>query len=154
MNKFVVSALVVGAWIAFAPPALAKNYFWQLTSPDHGQTWAYGTENNRAWKLWGGHLALLVTYTNDPFVDWQNPRQWETFRFDFPRVRIGSDGRTFHYHTADGRSIAVAAIRPGFLGIKEVKLLPNANAVVNTRGGYLTAYLNVFDPDGIPLSEQ
>ncbi len=106
------------------------------------------------WKLWGNHLALLLTYTNDPFVDWQNPRQWEDFRFDFPGVRIGSDGRTFYYHTAGGRNIAVAAIKSGFLGIKEVKLLPNANVVVNSRSGYLTVYLNIIDPDGISLGNQ
>ena len=85
MKRFLY-ALVLGVSLALTSPASARNYFWQLTSPDHGQTWAYGSENDRVWKRWGNHLALLLTYTNDPFVDWQNPRQWENFRFDFPGV--------------------------------------------------------------------
>jgi hypothetical protein len=137
--------------MALAVPAAARNYFWKIVSPDHGQTYAYGFENNRVWKNWNGHLALLLTYTNDPFVDRQNPREWDNFRFDFPSVRLGADGRTFYYHTSDGRRIPVAAIRSGFLGIAEVRLLPNANAVVSRPSGYITVSLNVLDPDGVAL---
>jgi len=108
-------------------------------------------EQSLVWKLWGRHLALLLNFTNDPYVDYNNPREYDNFRFDFPRVRIGADGRTFYYHTADGRRIPVAAIHSGFLGIDEVRLLPNANVVVSRPSGYITVYLNVLDPDGIAL---
>ncbi len=144
-------ALAWGAWLALAAPASAEDHFWRLTSPDHGQTFACGMETNRVWKAWGGHLALLLNFTNDPYVDYNNPRQYDYFRFDFPNVRLGADGRRLYYHAPDGRRIPVASIQPGFLGIDEVKLLPNANVVISHPHGYLTVYLNVLDPDGIAM---
>jgi hypothetical protein len=150
VNKLSLPALVVGAWLALASPASATDHFWKLVSPDHEQTFAFGTETNHVWRLWGGHLALLLTFTNDPYVSVDYPRRWDNFRFDFPNVRIGSDGRTFYYHTKGGRRIPVAIIRPGFLG-EQVRLLPNATDVVSRPSGYITVYLNVIDPDGIAL---
>ena len=151
MTKYLLPSLALGAWLALGLPAFAGDYFWKLVSPDHEQTFAYGTETNRVWKLWGRHLALLLNFTNDPYVDYDNPRQYDNFRFDFPNVRLGTDGRTFYYQTTDGRRIPVAAIRPDFFGIGEVRLLPNANVVVRRPSGYITVYLNVLDPDGIAL---
>ena len=146
MPRSFLTALVLGTWLALAAPASAKDYYWKLVSPDHEQTYAYGTETNRVWRNWNGHLALLLTFTNDPFVDRQNPRQWDNFRFDFPNVRIGADGRTFFYHTSDGRRIEVATVKHDFLGFDEVRLLPNTSAVVSRPHGYITVYLNVLDP--------
>ena len=151
VKKSLLPALAFGAWITLAAPALAVTHFWPLVSPDHAQTWAYGTETSRVWKQWGRHLALLLTFTNDPFVDRDSPRQTDNFRFDFRDIRLGADGRTFYYPPADGRRIPVAAIRPDFLGVGEVRLLPNANVVVSRPSGYITVYLNVLDSDGMAL---
>jgi hypothetical protein len=146
MTRSLLTALVFGLWIVLAAPASAKGYYWKLVSPDHEQTYAFGSETNRVWSNWKGHLALLLTFTNDPYVDRDNPRRWDNFRFDFPNVRLGSDGHTFYYHTGGGRSIPVAMIRPGFLGFDEVRLLPSASVVVSRPHGYITVYLNVFAP--------
>jgi len=135
-----ISAIALA--FALAAPAFAKDYSWKIASPDHEQTYAFGSETHRAWQNWNGHLALLLTFTNDPFVDRDNPRQWDNFRFDFPGVRLGSDG-TFYYQTSDGRRIQVARIRPGFLGFDEVHLLPNAEVIVLRPHGCITVYLNV-----------
>jgi hypothetical protein len=151
VKKLLLPILALTAWIALASPALAATHFWPLVSPNHEQTYAYGTETNRVWKQWGRHLALLLTFTNDPYVDFEHPRQWDNFRFDFPNVRLGADGRTFYYHTSDGRKIPVAARQPDLLGIDEVKLLPNASVVVSRPSGYITVYLNVLDPDGLAV---
>jgi hypothetical protein len=105
-------------------------------------------ETNRVWRRWGRHLALLLDFTNDPYVDYTNPRQYDNFRFDFPDVRLSADGHTFYYRTADGRLIPVAVLKPGLLGIEEVRLLRNANVVVSRPHGYITVYLNVLDPAG------
>ena len=149
MKKAFLPALALLALIALAAPASAATHFWQLRSPDHGQTFTYGTETNRVWKQWGSHLALLLDYTNDPFVDYNDPREYDNFRFDFPNVVLGADGRTFYYHTADGRRIPVATKQPDFFGIDEVKLLPNASVVVRLPSGYISVYLNVLDADGL-----
>ena len=146
MSRFILPALLLVTWLALTAPVSAKDYFWKLVSPDHEQTYAFGSETNRVWRNWKGHLALLLTFTNDPFVDRQNPRQWDDFRFDFPNVRIGPDGHTFYFHTQDGRSIPVAMTHAGFLGIDEVRLLPSASVVVSRPHGYITVYLNVLAP--------
>jgi hypothetical protein len=145
MHRSLLPALVLVTWFALAASASAKNFYWKVVSPDHEQTYAYATETNRVWKNWNGHLAVLLTFSNDPFVDRQNPRELDNFRFDFPNVRLGSDN-TFYYHTASGRSIPVAMIRSGFLGFDEVHLLPSASAVVSRPHGYITVYLNVLAP--------
>ncbi len=119
---------------------------WRVSSPDRHQTFAYGTESDRKFADWRGHLALLLTYTNDPFVDRMNWRQWDNFRFDFPQIKRDKDFRTFYFVAADGRHIPVAEKRPDFLGINEVKLLPTSQLVVNKVRGLVTVSLLVTDP--------
>ncbi|MEI9998213.1 MAG: hypothetical protein WDO13_03115 [Verrucomicrobiota bacterium] len=129
-----------------------NGYFWRIYSPSHGQTFSYGTETDRKWANWNGHLALLLTYTNDPFVDRQNPRVWDNFRFDFPNVRLGADGKTFYYTTPHGRQVPVAEIRSEFLG-NEVRLLPNASVYVIKPSGTITVHIDVFkDPGAVAQS--
>jgi len=140
--------LALGASLCIAPPARASGpHFWRVDSPDHGQTFAYGSERNRAWLMLGRdrHLALVMNLTNDPYVDIDNPRQYDDFIFSFPGVTAGKDGRTFYYHTADGRSVPVAVKRPGFLGIDEIRLLAKASLIVESPHGYLSLALIVQD---------
>ncbi len=113
---------------------------WFITSPDHEQTFSYGTESNRAWAERGRdhHLVLLINFTNDPFVDRQNPREYDNFTFSFPRVVLGRDGSTFYYHAPDGAVVPVARRSPGFLGIQQIDLLPSAYLIVRKPHGYLT----------------
>jgi hypothetical protein len=148
VNKISLAAFVLAAWIAAPPTAFAaSSHFWRVVSPDHEQTFAYGSETHRAWAQWGRdrHLALLLDFTNDPFVDRQNPRQYDSFRFDFPSIRLGPDGHTFSYRAADGRAIPVAMKRADFLGLDEVRLLPNAAVDVERPHGCITVILNVLD---------
>jgi hypothetical protein len=75
-------AFAAGAWLYFGWIARADDdHSWRVTSPDHGQTFAYGTEQNRVWAERGRdrHLAVLLNFTNDPFVDRQNPREYDNF---------------------------------------------------------------------------
>ena len=138
--------LVIGLSFTFAQAA--EQHFWRVQSPDHEQTFAYGTEQNRIWKQWGrdNHLALLLNYTNDPFVDRVNPRQYDNFRFDFPQVTLGRDGRIFYYRIPNGRAIPVAKKSPDFFGVDEVHLLPNAGVIVDKPHGYITVTIEVEDP--------
>jgi hypothetical protein len=146
-------AAVAGACLSLAPSAQAyTQHFWSVPSPDHGQTFAFGSEKNRQWIERGSnrHLAVILRFTNDPYVNSDYPRRYDDFTFSFPGISLGRDGRTFYYHAADGRSIPVASKRPGFLGIEEIKLLPNASLVVDQPHGYLSLAILVEDP---PLSE-
>ena len=138
---------LLGAFI-LAPSAQADTrHVWRIPSPDHEQTWAFGSEQRRVWAERGSdrHLEVLLDFTNDPYVDRESPRQYDYFSFSFPGVTLGKDGHTFYYHTPGGRSIPVASKRPDFLGIDEIKLLPNAILIVDKPHGYLSLSLAIED---------
>ena len=142
--KITLLGLAACAWFSLMPAARADGY-WRVESPDHEQTFSYGSEQNRVWTERGPdrHLAVLLQFTNDPFVDRDHPREVDNFTFAFPRVTLGKDGRTFYYHTPEGRRIPVAEKRKDFLGINEIKLLPTAGLIVNRVHGYLTLTLEI-----------
>jgi hypothetical protein len=140
--------ILAGAVLLVTLPVQAEpRQFWNIASPDHEQTFAYGSEQNRIWTERGRdrHLVVLLNFTNDPFVDRQNPRQYDNFTFSFPGVTLGRDGHTFYYRASDGRKIPVATRQPDFLGINEIHLLPNASLVVDLPHGYLSLSLAVQD---------
>ena len=119
---------------------------WEVPSPNHAQTFAYGSERHRAWIDARGHLAVVMNFTNDPYVDQISPRQYDDFTFDFPGVVLGKDGRTFYYHPpGTGRSVAVAVIKPGLFG-PGVELLPSSFLAVQKSHGLLSLNLLVADP--------
>jgi len=124
----------------------ATQHVWYLTSPDHGQTYAYGSETNRVWTERGPdhHLALYSTFSNEPFAQGGN-RRYDYFTFNFPHVTLGSDGVTFFYHSTNKISLVVAARQHGFLGVTEINLLPTSYLVVKKVHGYLTLTLVVSD---------
>jgi hypothetical protein len=136
----VVASLATVAWLlaASVTHAFGRDY-WKISSPDHEQTFAYGTEQSRVLTAWGRdkHLAVLLSFTNDPYVDRQNPRQYDNFTFSFPSIMLGKDDQTFYFHAPDGRLIPVAKKHPVFVG-SDVRLLPNATLLVNKPHGYLT----------------
>jgi hypothetical protein len=136
--------MVVG-FFATAMPSLAHLYM--VASPTHEQTFAYGSERHQAWMTRGAdrHLALSAEFTNDPYVDRIETRQYDDFIFDFPNVRLGADGRTFYYRAPGGRTVAVAERYRGFLGLDEVRLLDNAVLIMKKPHGYLTLNLLVSD---------
>jgi hypothetical protein len=136
--------MAMGAWLFAASCAQADTrHFWRVDSPDHEQTFSYGTETNRAWAAWGRdrHLAVVLDFTNDPYVDRTDPRQYDHFTFSFPGVTLGKDGHTFYYHASSGRAIPVASKRPDFLGVDEIDLRPNASLIVDKPHGYLSLSL-------------
>jgi len=148
MNRFVRAtlALVLAAVLFGHLPAHAAQHVWEVTSPNHGQTYAYGSEQSRTWKMVppANHLALFTTYTNEPFANGSNIR-YDNFTFNFPQVKMGPDGETFFYHASNGLNLPVAAKRPGFLGISQIKLLPTAFLRVRKVHGYLTMTLIIGD---------
>lgn len=137
-------------WIVFllaALPAAAAPRLYVVPSPTHEQTFAFGSERHQQWLARGTdhHLALAAEFTNDPYVDRINIRQYDDFLFDFPDIRLGPDGRTFYYHAPNGREVAVAERHPGFLGVNEVDLLPGSLLLMRSPHGYLSLSLLVSD---------
>jgi hypothetical protein len=152
MNRtFLLIALACMATCTLSTPLRATQHIWYVTSPDHGQTYAYGSEVSRQWAVRGArqHLTLLTTYDNEPWAMGGNIRR-DDFVFNFPNVVLGPDGETFFYKTSKGLSLVVAAKRHGFLGISEIKLLPTAFLAVKKVHGYLTMTLIIGDR---PLEE-
>jgi hypothetical protein len=135
-------------WIFVVPlQAGSSPHFWRVDSPNHGQTFAYGSERDRAWLALGDdhHLGFSIDFTNDPYVDIDNPRRCDSFVFSFPEVRLGNDKHTFYFHADDGRAIPVAVRRADFLGIDEIRLLPNALLEIREPHGHLSLSLLVQD---------
>jgi len=68
-------------------PMLAAAHLFVVSSPTHGQTFAYGSEQHQAWLARGAdrHLALTTEFTNDPYVD-RTTRASSTILFSiFPK---------------------------------------------------------------------
>lgn len=128
-------------------PMVASAHLYVIPSPTHEQTFAFGSERHQAWTTRGHdrHLALSTEFTNDPYVDRDNPRRYDDFIFDFPDVRLGADGRTFFYHPKNGRDVPIAERRKGFLGIEEVRLLDQVRLIMRKPHGYLSLVLIVQD---------
>ena len=141
--RLVLLCLGLGGFFLASPAHGYTQRVWTIVSPDHGQTFTFGSEQNRAWANRGGHLAVFLNYTNDPYVDRSDPRQYDNFTFNFPDVRLGADDRTFFYHTPAGAALAVATRESGFLGVDEIKLLPNSYLSIRKPHGFLTVTLMV-----------
>jgi hypothetical protein len=145
--------LCAGLTILLASSASADGrHVWEISSPDHGQTFAYGSERRQQWLTHGNHLGVAMEFTNDPYVDQIEPRQYDNFIFNFPSVTLGRDRKTFYYRASDGRSIAVAIRRPGFL-IDEISLLPSSALVIEKPHGRLSLSLVVSDSIGAPAPD-
>lgn len=122
----------------------ASAHTWEVTSPDQGQTFAYGSEKNRQWIPRGGHLSIAMEFTNDPYVDRVEIRQYDDFNFNFPSIVLGRDGKTFFYHPPGHAPVAVATQHSGFLGT-ETRLLSSSYLDVQKVHGLLRLTLLVSD---------
>ena len=136
-----------------SPASGSDHQVWSVTSPDHPQTFAYGSERHRQWLLLGSHLGMFLEFTNDPYVDKVEPRQYDDFTIEFPNVRLGKDGHTFYYHSPSGRPIAVAIRHPGFLG-DEISLLPSSQLVIERLHGKLSLNLLVGNDSRLTGTDQ
>jgi hypothetical protein len=138
----------MACWAAILGVINADGRTWVVPSPNHGQTFAFGSEQHRQWITVGRdrHLALSVEFTNDPYVDRTEPRQYDDFIFDFPSVTLGRDGRTFFYHAPGGRLVPVAVRHAGLFGIEAVDLLPSATLVMHKPHGFVSLELVVDAP--------
>jgi hypothetical protein len=144
MKKGLFSSWALGLFFGLQPLPAAEAHLWEISSPEHEQTFAYGSERSRAWEQRGNHLVLFIHFTNDPYVNIDEPRLYDDFSFDFPNVTLGPDHRTFYYHPGKGTAVPVAARQPGLFG-EEIRLLPSSFLVTNKPHGWLTLTLVAND---------
>jgi hypothetical protein len=146
--------VLAGLALALGFPTIAAAHLYLASSPTHEQTFAYGSERHQAWIVSGPghHLALAAEFTNDPYVDRVNPRQYDDFTFDFPAIRLGVDGKTFFYHSPRGQPVPVAERHKGLFGLDEVRLLPNAELLIQKPHGYLSVELLLRDRPSVPVA--
>jgi len=141
MKRLVILAGIAATYL-LGSMLMSEARTWDVVSPDHPQTFAYGSERWRHWTISGQHLGLALEFTNDPYVTSAEPRQYDDFLVDFPEIKLGKDGKTFFYRTGDGKEFAVAEKRRGFL-FDTVALLPSSALLVEKEHGLLTLDLVV-----------
>ena len=125
--------------LLFAGRTQARENLWLVPSSNHEQTFAYGSERHHQWINRNGHLALYIEFTNDPYVDRINIRQYDDFEFEFPLVRVGVDGRTFYFRPPHGSMVPVATTRPW----QGINLLPSSFMIIQKIHGRVTIILNI-----------
>ncbi len=126
--------------------AHAEEGHWVVPSSNQEQTYAYGSESHHQWINRSGHLALYVEFTNDPYVDRINTRQYDDFEFEFPSIRLGADGRTFYLRPFHEAAVPVAAKRSG----QGIGLLASSLMTVRKVHGIVTIILSIKRNSGSP----
>ena len=143
--------VILSSLIFFAQHTAVFAGVWTVPSPDKGQTFSYGSERHRAWVAQGRHLEVLIEFTNDPYVDQVNFRQYDDFSFSFPDITLGPDRKTFFYHPKSDKAVAVAVRQAGLFGA-DVRLLPSSRLLIEKRHGLLHLSLLVSN-SVLPMSD-
>ena len=138
MTTKIVLGLALLNFAALQP--WAHESLWLVPSSNHEQTFAYGSERHNQWVNRHGHLALVIEFTNDPYVDRINPRQYDDFEFEFPSIRLGADHQTFYYYPPHRDRVAVA-VNKGIL--RGIILVPTSSMTIQKVHGMVTIFLMV-----------
>lgn len=113
-----------------------------IGSPDHAQTFAYGSIIGHQLYVERGTNALVarITFSNFPYYDDDQPRREESFDFRFPGVQLNPAHRTFCARSGHGDLIPVARFREG-LACGWIDLAPGAKMYLVKESGRVTATL-------------
>ena len=117
-----------------------------ITSPNHAQTFAYGSMISHQLYLGraGGDLVAQLTFSNSPYYDDDQPRTDESFDFHFPGVHFDSGRNTFFARSHHGELIPVARVRQG-VAYRWIELAPGAKMYLVKQSGRVTATLTATD---------
>jgi len=113
-----------------------------VTSPNHSQTFAYGSMISHQLCRGGtaGELVARITFSNLPYYDDDQPRRDESFDFYFPNVQLNSARQTFSARSRRGKLIPVARYREG-MACGWIDLVPGAKIYLLKESGRVTATL-------------
>jgi hypothetical protein len=151
MNRRVVrsfasmrAAIFLAAMITASASVMADPI--SITSPNHAQTFAYGSMISHQLYLdrAAGDLVARITFSNSPYYDDDQPRRDESFDFHFPGVQFNSAQHMFLARSGHGKLIAVARYREG-LACGWVDLAPGAKVYLVKESGRVTATITATD---------
>jgi hypothetical protein len=136
-------AIFLATLVAMSASALAGAI--KITSPDHPQTYAYGSTTWRQLYLEpsNGGLIARITFSNLPYAGDDNPRRDEPFDFQFPGVRFDRAQSAFFVRGRRGELIPVARFRGG--PACRIDLAPGAKMYLLKESGRVTAILTATD---------
>ena len=117
-----------------------------ITSPNHAQTFAYGSMISHQLYRDGraAELVAQMTFSNLPYYDDDQPRRDESFDFHFPTVHFDSARQTFFARSEHGELIPVARYREGLV-CGWIDLAPGAKMYLVKEHGRVTATLTATD---------
>jgi hypothetical protein len=130
----------------FAASASAIASATSTVSPDHHQTFAYGSIIGHQLYLErsGRGLAARITFSNWPYDSGDEPRRDESFEFRFPGIKYDATQRTFFVSGRGGQPIPVARFHRD-LFCNSVDLAPGAKIYLLKHSGRVTAILTATD---------
>lgn len=113
-----------------------------IKSPDHAQTFAYGSMISHQLYAGGttGELGARITFSNLPYYDDDQPRGDEAFDFHFPGVQLDRARGTLFVRSRHGEMIPVARSHEGLL-CRWIDLAPSAKIYLLKEHGRVTAVL-------------
>lgn len=130
----------------FAASASAIGSATSIVSPDHHQTFAYGSmvSHQLYFEQSGSNLAARITFSNSPYDDDNEPRSDESFDFRFPGIKFDATRRMFFVSGRGGQTIPVARFRRDPF-CSWVDLAPGSKIYLLKQSGRVTAILTATD---------
>lgn len=120
----------------------------QIVSPDTAQTYSFSTISHKQ-LLWDDakqSLQAIITFTNVPYADKDQPKVEEFFSFRFPGVTYDSKSRTFFARGEKNGRVPVAVWKDGVL-TEWIEPGSNAQIFVLKRSGKVEVILAATTED-------
>jgi len=129
-------------------PAWLRAESIQIVSPDTAQTYSFSTIAHKK-LLWDDakqSLQAIITFTNAPYADKDQPKVEEFFSFRFPGVTYDSKSRTFFAKGEKNQRIPVAVWKDGVVS-DWIEPGSNAQVFVLKRNGKVEVILAATTKD-------
>ena len=101
---------LVAALLALAGPLFLHAADVIIVSPDSAQTYAYSSIIWRSLR-WDGRLKADITFSNQNYASCDEPRDDESFTFEFPKVALDAKSGTFFARSICGKHVPVARLK-------------------------------------------
>jgi hypothetical protein len=132
--------IVLAAIVMTTVSALANTV--SIVSPDHAETFAYGSMISHDLHANGkaGELTARITFSNFPYYGGDQPRQDEMFDFHFAGIQLDRARGTLFVRSKHSGVIPVARFHKGLV-FRWIDLAPGAKIYLLKEHGRVTAVL-------------